>query len=120
MHRGGTGGYSRSAFSGKPCGSAWGYDPEAFWGLKRDGDGWELEYFYVAEAALGKGLGRQMWDHLNAWCRENQVSAFHFVTSPQAVGFYEKMGAVQDGVTRSSIDGRLIPHFRSIVPMMGN
>ena len=30
---------------------------------------------------------------------------------PQAVGFYEKMGALQDGVSRSLIDGRDIPRF---------
>lgn len=97
-----------------------GDDPEAFWGLKQDEDGWELEYFYVAESALGKGLGRQMWDHLTGWCRENQVHEFHFVTSPQAVGFYGKMGAVQDGMVRSAIDGRLILHFWSVVSMKGN
>lgn len=97
-----------------------GDDPEAFWGLKQDEDGWELEYFYVAEPALGKGLGRRMWDHLTDWCRENRVYEFCFVTSPQAVGFYEKMGAVQDGMVRSAIDGRPIPHFRSVVPRMGD
>ena len=36
---------------------------------------------------------------------------WHFVTSPQAVGFYRKMGAVRDGETRSPVDGRPVPHF---------
>lgn len=83
----------------------------AFWGLKRDGGGWELEYFYISEQCLGKGYGKQMWNHLTDWCRRRSIPEFYFVTSPQAIGFYEKMGAKQDGMWRSSIDGRPIPHF---------
>lgn len=62
----------------------------AFWGLKRDGGGWELEYFYISEQCLGKGYGKQMWNHLTDWCRRRSIPEFHFVTSPQAIGFYEK------------------------------
>lgn len=83
----------------------------AFWGMRPDENGWELEYFYVSENVLGKGLGKKMWKHMTGWCEEQGVKQFHFVTSPQAVGFYEKMGAVQDGESRSLMDGRPIPHF---------
>jgi len=88
-----------------------GESPLAFWGLRQDGEGWELEYFYVAQESLGAGYGRQMWLHLTQWCARQGIAGFHFVTSPQAIGFYEKMGAGQDGVTRSALDGRPIPHF---------
>jgi len=95
-----------------PVYAAWdGHAPLAFWGLKQDENDWELEYFYVAEHTLGKGYGQQMWRHMTDWCRSHAVASFHFVTSPQAIGFYEKMGAVQDGATHSSLDGRPIPHF---------
>ena len=85
--------------------------PAAFWGLRRDFEMWELEYFYVSERELGKGCGKQMWNHMTNWCREHKIRKIHFVTSYQAVGFYEKMGAVQDGTFQSMIDGRAIPHF---------
>lgn len=85
--------------------------PAAFWGLKPDHDGWELEYFYVAERALGTGYGRRMWLHMTGWCRAHQIQQIHFVTSPQAIGFYEKMGAALSGTSRSVIDGRKIPRF---------
>ena len=70
-----------------------------------------MEYFYISEQHLGKGYGKQMWNHLTDWCRRRSIPEFHFVTSPQAIGFYEKMGAKLDGVSWSSIDGRPIPHF---------
>lgn len=85
--------------------------PAAFWGLEPADGTWELAYFYVDETALGCGYGRQMWAHLTDWCRDNGVRAFTFVTSPQAVGFYRRMGAEPDGQAPSSIDGRPIPHF---------
>ena len=85
--------------------------PAAFWGLKCDLEMWELEYFYVSEQYLGKGYGKQMWVHMTNWCKEQKIRKVRFVTSHQAVGFYEKMGAVQDGISRSMIDGRAIPHF---------
>lgn len=85
--------------------------PVAFWGLRRDSEIWELEYFYVSEQNLGKGYGKQMWDHMTNWCKEHGAGKIHFVTSHQATGFYEKMGAVKVGVSKSIIDGRSIPHF---------
>lgn len=83
----------------------------AFFGLKQNADDWELEYFYIAADYMRKGYGKRMWSYLTAWCRSHDITSFHFVTSPQATGFYEKMGAVQDRVAVSVIDGRPIPHF---------
>ena len=85
--------------------------PVAFWGLRRDVEMWELEYFYVSQQNLRKGYGKQMWHHMTNWCKEREITKLHFVTSYQAVGFYEKMGAIQDGTSKSMIDGRTIPHF---------
>lgn len=87
----------------------------AFWGMRQDGGKWELEYFYIEAGRLGCGYGRQMWGHLTGWCKDRGIGCFHFVTSPQAIGFYEKMGAVRDGERESVIDGRAIPHFTCLV-----
>lgn len=86
--------------------------PAAFWGLEPSGDGWELAFFYVEEALLGRGLGRQLWQHLTGWCREHGIDQFRFVTSPEAAAFYKKMGAVQERLVPSVIDGRPIPRFK--------
>ena len=85
--------------------------PIAFWGLRCDSEVWELEYFYVSEQNLGKGYGKQMWDHMINWCKEQEIREIHFVTSYQAIGFYKKMGAIQNRMSKSMIDGRSIPHF---------
>ncbi|MCI8866253.1 MAG: GNAT family N-acetyltransferase [Lachnospiraceae bacterium] len=83
----------------------------AFWGLKQEGECWVLEYFYIDAGYMGKGYGKRMWSHLIEWCRGHGIPGIHFVTSPQAAGFYEKMGAIQDKEAVSVIDGRAIPHF---------
>lgn len=82
-----------------------------FWGAVPGEDGCELEYFYVSAEKIGDGWGKVMWNHFKVWCLEQGIKNVSFVTSPQAVGFYEKMGAVLDGVRPSLIDGRPIPHF---------
>lgn len=83
----------------------------AFWGVIPDGNQCELEYFYISRESLNKGYGKQMWNHLTDWCRKQGIEKITFVTSWQAIGFYEKMGARQDGLSKSVIDGRDIPHF---------
>lgn len=87
-------------------------EPAAFWGVIPEGDRCVLEYFYIAEAYLDKGYGRRMWEHLTFWCRNHGICRIHFVTSWEAAGFYEKMGAQRDGEAVSVIDGRKIPCFR--------
>lgn len=84
-------------------------EPVCFWGMIPDGDCGELEYFYTQSSRLKKGYGRLMWNHLTDWCRRNRIRTLTMVTSPQAVGFYEKMGAYREGTRNSSIDGRKIP-----------
>lgn len=84
----------------------------AFWGMRHSDSAWELEYFYVSEQMIGKGYGRILWRDLIGWCAANGVASFGFVTSWQAVPFYEKMGAYIAGECRSSIDERSIPRLK--------
>jgi GNAT superfamily N-acetyltransferase len=80
-----------------------------YYSLIRHKNAAELEYFYISTQYIGKGFGRKLWNHLISQCRKEGITEFDFVTSPQAVKFYEKMGAVQVGETRSLVDGRPIP-----------
>ncbi len=83
----------------------------AFWGIKTDGQGAsaKLEYLYVSARHLGEGIGTYMWRDLTLWCKAHHIEKLTFVTSGQAVRFYEKMGARLCGETCSKIDGRPIP-----------
>lgn len=83
--------------------------PICFWGAIPSEEGCELEYFYVDVEQLGYGYGKVMWKHFIKWCEENGKKKISFVTSPQAVEFYKKMGAVVSGEALSTIDGRPIP-----------
>lgn len=85
--------------------------PVCFWGMINSENTYELEFFYVDEEKLGCGYGRIMWEQMMEWCRSHGVKKFVFVTSPQAVGFYERMGAEVSGSAHSTIDGREIPRL---------
>lgn len=82
-----------------------------FWGAICKGDTCELEYFYVSPQQINKGLGKVMWKNFISWCSTNQIKQISFVTSEEAIGFYEKMGALLVGKAFSSIDNRPIPKF---------
>ncbi len=70
----------------------------------------ELEYFYVGPECIGKGLGKLLWTHLVGYCKENGIAGISLVTSPQAVGFYTKLGAEQVGEIESLVrKGRMVP-----------
>ena len=71
--------------------------PTAFWGIRQDRDAWELEYFYVAEERLGRGLGKQMWEHMIGWCGKQGIGRIQFVTSPRPWDFTGKWARCRTG-----------------------
>jgi len=76
----------------------------------------ELEYFYIDPRYIGKGYGKKMWDSLKEYCKETGIESFSLVTSPQAKGFYEKMGAVVTDEVESLLrKGRKIPKLEYTV-----
>lgn len=83
-----------------------------FYGVSNCGSDTELEYLYVGPEHIGKGIGKLMWNHLIVHCKDNSIDRITFVTSPQAVGFYTKQGAVQVGEVESLVrKGRMVPRF---------
>ena len=81
-----------------------------FYGVSGGGDGVELEYLYVSPEYIGNEIGKLLWDHMDKYCRESNVDRIILVTSPQAVGFYTKQGAVQVGEVESLVrKGRMVP-----------
>ena len=73
----------------------------------------ELELFYIDPQRIGKGYGKKMWNHLINYCKSVGINSFSLVTSPQAKGFYEKMGAIMIGEVDSLLrKGRKIPRLK--------
>lgn len=81
-----------------------------FYGLALREQGVELQYFFIAPEYIGRGYGKIMWHHLINQCEKKGIHTFEWVTSPEAKGFYQSLGAIQKGTRQSLIsEGRTIP-----------
>ena len=77
------------------------------------GDPAELEDLWVEPSAIGSGAGRRLFAHAVEVARASGASALEIDADPNAVGFYERMGAVRIGETASNlIPGRTLPRLR--------
>ena len=77
------------------------------------GDPAELEDLWVEPSAIGSGGGRLLFEHAVEVARSGGASALEIDADPNAVGFYERMGAVRIGETASKlIPGRSLPRLR--------
>jgi ribosomal protein S18 acetylase RimI-like enzyme len=115
----------------------WGYDEERLrewatrldltreiWLAEEDGEpiGWlallppedgvvELDDLWVDPAAIGRGVGTELFRFACDRARERGGRALRCEAEPNAVGFYERMGAATIGTARSSW-GRRNPVMR--------
>jgi GNAT superfamily N-acetyltransferase len=66
-----------------------------------------LEHLWILPAYMGQGIGRALFEHALARCREMQCQGLEIVSDPNAQGFYERMGAKKVGVSVGEVDGEL-------------
>ena len=88
-------------------------EPAAFYALKAEDDVWWLDHLWVLPEAMGQGLGAFLFRHALMRCRLWHVSMLRIESDPNAVGFYEKMGAHKVGVQRGAVDDQL-----RVLPLM--
>jgi GNAT superfamily N-acetyltransferase len=62
----------------------------------------ELDLLFVADAAQGIGIGRQLVDHMRAVARAAGLDAVRVVSHGPAEGFYLAVGALRTGTRRAS------------------
>ena len=74
---------------------------------------WRLEHFWVRPAAMGKGVGRRLFEHARARAAAAGATVLQIDSDPNAEAFYLKMGAVRVGEVRSEIDGQ--PRVRPLL-----
>ena len=84
-----------------------------FYGLVAGTPGWTLEHFWIRPAAMGKGLGRRLFEHARALASGAGASGLEIDADPNAEAFYLKMGAVKVGEVRSQVDGQ--PRIRPLL-----
>jgi ribosomal protein S18 acetylase RimI-like enzyme len=77
------------------------------------GDPAVLEDLWVEPEAMGAGYGRRLWEHAADVAGQRGATAMELDADPNALGFYERMGAVRVGVTPSTVvAGRELPRMR--------
>jgi ribosomal protein S18 acetylase RimI-like enzyme len=70
----------------------------------------ELGNLWLIPERIGTGLGRRLWQHAVASARETGYTSLLIEADPNAVGFYEAMGADRVGEAPSgSVPGRTLP-----------
>ncbi len=85
--------------------------PAGFYSLKRGADGWWLDNLWILPAFIGKGIGGKLFRHALERSRLQGAALLYIEAEPNAVKFYEKMGARQIGEHRGEVDGvpRILP-----------
>ena len=66
-----------------------------------------LEHLWILPAYIGQGIGRALFEHALARCREMQCQGLEIVSELNAQGFYERMGAKKVGVSIGEVNGDL-------------
>jgi GNAT superfamily N-acetyltransferase len=64
-----------------------------------------LEHLFVKPAFIGKGFGRQLFEHALVTARETKVKWLELESDPNAQTFYEKMGMKKTGDRTSELLG---------------
>lgn len=89
-------------------------DVLGFYALCVSGNKAELEHMWVTPAAIGTGIGKELFLDAMERAAALEVREIEISADPNAAGFYERMGASQIGETDGSIDGqvRKLPRLR--------
>jgi GNAT superfamily N-acetyltransferase len=70
----------------------------------------ELEYLFVAPAAIGHGHGKRLFRHVRQIAQQRGYQRMRIQADPNAEAFYLHMGAARIGASPSdSIPGRMLP-----------
>jgi GNAT superfamily N-acetyltransferase len=73
----------------------------------------ELDDLWVDPVAMGRGVGRALFDAITALAREAGFRALTVDSDPHAESFYSRMGTTRIGETQSTVDpSRYLPRLR--------
>ncbi len=85
--------------------------PIAFYALSQNEDDWELGHLWVLPDHIGKGVGKQLFNHALERCNVLNIPELKIYADPNAQIFYEKMGAKKISENHSDLFGedRVLP-----------
>lgn len=81
-----------------------------FYSLSGEGEDVELMHLFVEPTAIGRGYGKLLFQHAVETARRLNYKRLVIGSDPQALGFYEQMGARRVGEVASIVrPGRMLP-----------
>ena len=75
-----------------------------FYLLTNESDGLHLDHLWIAPHAMGRGIGRALFQHAVGQARRLGHRTFKIEADPNAEGFYIRMGARRVGATVTTIE----------------
>jgi len=75
-----------------------------FYLLTNERDGLHLDHLWIAPHAMGRGIGRALFEHALEQTRSLGHRTLKIEADPNAEGFYARMGARRIGVTVTNIE----------------
>jgi GNAT superfamily N-acetyltransferase len=77
-----------------------------FYLLTNESDGLHLDHLWIVPSAMGRGIGRALFEHAVEQARELGHRSLKIESDPNAEGFYTRMGARRVGVAVTEIEGQ--------------
>jgi len=74
--------------------------------LTTESDGMHLDHLWIAPHAMGRGIGRALFEHAVEEIRRLGHRTLKIEADPNAEGFYARMGARRVGEAVTEIEGR--------------
>ncbi len=92
-----------------------------FYVLTSKQDGLHLDHLWVVPSAMGRGVGRALFEHAVQQARALGKRVLKIESDPNAEGFYKRMGAYRVGEAVTEIDGhrRKLPVLLYELPEAG-
>lgn len=82
---------------------------DGFYALSGKGRVFELEHMWVDPKAMGRGVGRALFEHALAAVSSSGGEVLRIASDPNAEGFYTKLGARRIGEVEATPPGRKLP-----------
>jgi GNAT superfamily N-acetyltransferase len=77
-----------------------------FYLLTTESDGIHLDHLWIVPDAMGRGIGRALFEHAVEETRRLGHRTLQIEADPNAEGFYKRMGARRVGETITEIEGQ--------------
>ncbi len=79
--------------------------PVGFYVLTTEEDGIHLDHLWILPSAMGRGIGRALFEHAVTQTRNRGFDSIKIEADPNAEGFYQRMGARRTGTAISEVEG---------------